>query len=294
MTGSEVPEISVVLAYGGNHAALMRCLSAIRDSSVRYALIVVCTNDEKDALSIGNEDVSFVTTSSTDIGRQRALGMRASRAPLVAVTRHDTVPASGWLRHFFEAHRAHDVAAIGGPVIAAVNAGPGALAEYLSEYSRFASKVANEQATDLAATNVCYRRDALPLEAIAGAGYEELSLHARLLREGKRLRYDPAVPVFVADSQKITTYLRRRFKFSRSFAQRRTEGASLGRRLIWTLGSPLLPSLLIARTTAGALRNGQERDLLRAFPLVALFHLAAGFAEGLGYAESFLPGKERL
>lgn len=277
----EMPEISVVLVFRGDEAAILRCFHALRDDSVRSEMIVV--HPAPRPWSDPPAGVKLLAYDSEDVGWLRAAGIAAATAPLVALTRDDARAAAGWLRHFITEHRHDDAAAIGGPVLAAPQSGKVALAAYLTEYSRFASARPESDARDLAATNVCYKLAALPLDRIAREGFRETSIHDGLRQAGCRLRYDPAFPVILVPTMAALPFMRERFFESRRFAEARAAAATTGARLALRFGSVLLPGVFTARTFARAFRNGRGRDLLRALPLVVLFHLVAAAGEAAGY-----------
>ncbi|MEO8217564.1 MAG: hypothetical protein ABI718_10830 [Acidobacteriota bacterium] len=289
------PEISVVLAFSGDRAALARCLRAIREPGVRSELIVAYADREAAPTKTNPEfeRVRFVE-SAEGIGRMRAAGIAVATAPLIAITRDDACPAPGWLAHFVRSHDRTDASAIGGPVLVEEDASLTALAAFLSEYSAFTSVSFDANAADLAASNVCYKKSALPFDDIADYGYREMALHERLRAEGRRLQYDPAVPVFLPAREQLLKFALGRFRMSRRFARDRAADTSAMRRSMLALGSPLLPALFIARTSSRAIRNRRGRELLRSLPLIAFFHIVAAGGEALGYLQSVVrPGGGR-
>jgi glycosyltransferase involved in cell wall biosynthesis len=123
------PDISVVIATCGRVDLLDRCLDALMRQLLearRFEIIVVDEQPRQDTRQLvavwragagaGGPAIHYAAHAGPPgPAAARNLGWRRARAPIVAFTEDDTVPAPGWLRHALSAFGEH-VDALTGPV----------------------------------------------------------------------------------------------------------------------------------------------------------------------------------
>lgn len=215
------------------------------------------------------------------------LGVAAAAGAFIAITNHDCLVPSDWLRRLLARHDTGEYAAVGGAIL---NGTPGSLigtAAYWSEFNEFTSGRPAGPVPGVPQCNVCFRRRVLtgtaPFPAVR-FGAEELTFNYELTRAGGVFYFDPAIRV---------THLNRT-TFAAFLAHQRTLGAgsAMARRLVPLAGTvatrrrvliPFLVPLRIGRVL-GRIARRHPRELPRALLLVPL--LAAGYAAwAAGFAQ---------
>ena len=114
------PEISVVVPAFNEEHYLPACLEALRQQRHAPAHeVIVVDNASTDATAAiaRSFDVRLVSEPLRGVARARHTGFMAARAPIIASTDADCMPASDWLARIRDAFREHpEVAALGGYV----------------------------------------------------------------------------------------------------------------------------------------------------------------------------------
>ncbi len=213
----------------------------------------------------------------------RHIGVQRARGEIVAILEDHGAVEEGWAARLIEIHRG-PWGAVGGTV---ENGRDGLVnwAAFFCEYTRYMGPVPEGATDDLPGNNIAYKRP-------------HLLRHAHLLKEGKweswindRLRAD-GVPIAATNGAAVRHikpfefrhFLIQRFHFSRSFAGMRRADQAISRRLIFGLGSAVLPALLLFRLTRSVL--SKRRHVGRyvfCLPLVALFLTVGALGEMVGY-----------
>lgn len=179
--------------------------------------------------------------------RRRAAGLRVSRGRIVAMTEDHAVPASDWISCILEAHEQHFLA-IGGAVMNG-SMTPLNSAIYFCDFGRYGLPFESGRAAYVSDVNVAYKREALEKTRDRWwTDYHETTVHWALQRQGFDLFLDnrpvvtqkrPAIGLVDAFSE--------RTQWGRVFAETRTTTVSGGRRVVFALGSILLPPIMFAR-----------------------------------------------
>ena len=283
------PELSVVIASVNGAAHLDLCLNALarQQGGVRGEVIVTdcCGPSTRELVERKYPEVRLISFDRRlPIPELRAIGIAHSRGPLIAVTEDHCVPPPDWYQRIVTAHRA-PYAAIGGAVENASTERLVDWAVFLCEYSRYVNPVPSGVTDDIPGNNVTYKRSALPyIQDLLDAGRWEHFLHWRLQEVGERLFSDPSVVVYHRKSFGVREFLEQRFHYGRSFAGMRVQGGPLGRRLLFVVGSPALPPLLLWRIGDRLFRRRRHRLIyLKSLPLLGLFMLSWAVGEFVGY-----------
>jgi hypothetical protein len=176
-------------------------------------------------------------------------------------------------------------AAVGGAV---ENAATGTLldwAAFLCEYSHCLPPLPAGEAQWLTGNNVVYRREAVTKHlGLLDAGQWENALHDALRADGVQLWCDPEAIVGHAKHYTFGEYFSQRYLYARSYAGARVAGAGAAKKLAMGAAAFALPPLLFVRTVQRILAKGAHTEKLwPSLPLIALFVLAWGGGEVVGY-----------
>jgi GT2 family glycosyltransferase len=218
------------------------------------------------------------------------IGVAAAAAPFIAITNHDCLLTSDWLRRLLARHDAGTYAAVGGAV---ANGTPRSLvgtAAYWSEFNEFTPGRPAGVVPGVPQCNVCFRRSAL-----AGAtpfptvrfGAEELTFNYELTRAGGMFFFDPAIVVTHLNRTGLRAFLAHQHTLG--------VGSAMARRLVPLSGAvatrhraliPLLPALRVSRVLARVARRhpAELPRMIALSPLLLLGYAvwARGFWEGAG------------
>lgn len=287
------PRLTVILvAYGAweDLRSALRCLSA---QTVAHTLecIIVAHSDSEFELRADEPARSFAirvlkSPATTSEGAAKAAGVAAAQAPLVAFAEDHCYPAPEWAEVLIRAHQEGEYAAVGPAVL---NANPHSRVGrggFLLFYSPFMAPVRGE-AQEVPGNQSCYRRDVLIEygDRLAELLECETLLHWDLRARGFRMRMEPAARVYHLNYSRLRPLLHEAHWLSRSFAAQRASGWAPAKRLVYTLGSPLLPGLRLRGILANARRASLGAgELWRALPWLGLALCASAAGEMLGYA----------
>lgn len=219
------------------------------------------------------------------IGQVVLAGVRHSTAPLVAVAEQHSYPEPQWAEALIRAHETWDAVGYG---MTAAN--PESLIGWADMLIAFGPWVEPERPTEceaLPSHNTSYRKDML-LEL--GDGLETLLeterlLHWELRARGYRLFLEPAARTHHLNVSRVRSWLRVRLLSARVFAGDRARSWSTPRRLVYALGSPLIPLVRLARMRADLRRVSAHHKLVpRVIPAVLGGLMVEAAGEFLGYA----------
>src|SRR3954463_1051233 len=169
------PDVSVVVPTCGRADLLARCLQALENQTLprsRYEIIVADDSELR---------------SGPAAARNRR--WRKARAPIVAFTDDDTVPAHDWLERGLEAMK-EDIDAASGRIVMPIPATP-------TDYERDAQGL---ERSEFVTANCLVRKRVLERlggfdEGFRMAWREDSDLHFRLLQSGARLVHAPRAVV---------------------------------------------------------------------------------------------------
>jgi hypothetical protein len=158
-------------------------------------------------------------------------------------------------------------------------------AAFFCEYTPYMAPVAEGESANLPGNNIAYKRP-------------HLLRHAHELEQGRweswindKLRLD-GVPIASTNKAvvrhikpfRLGHFLVQRFHFARSYAGMRRVDQSPLKRLVYGVGSLVLPGLLMLRVTRTAMSKGRNLGRFAAsMPLIALFYTVGAAGESIGY-----------
>lgn len=296
------PALSVVVGLiAGEVACLRRCLAALSQQrpAVDCEILVPFDRPVEAVARLAPEfpSVRFLPVEGLDSAKARAgasrehhdtlrtVGLRAATASAVALTEDHAHVAPDWCAAMLEGlSRFPEAGAVGGAVDCdsdrAVN-----WAVYFCDFGRYQNPVPEGPASFVSDSNVVYRRAAL--DAVRDAwtdDYHETAVHDALARSGHGLVLTPRAVVWQARPDlTLTTALRERYVWARSYAGTRVRGRGLASRLPLAAGTPLLPFLLTLRLARTGASRGHAARFVRVAPLVFLLNVVWSAGELVGY-----------
>jgi hypothetical protein len=283
------PELSVVVPSVNGMSDLSDCLRALEREGhgVRLELLVVerCGEDVRRQVRAAFPFVRMIEVDrSVTIPEMRARAFEAATAPAVAVIEDHVIVPAGWARQMLEALGGAE-RVVGGSV---ENAATGTVldwAAFLCEYSHCLPPLPAGPATWLTGNNVVYPKALLDRHrTIIEAGRWENYLHDALRAAGVPLVCHPEIIVGHKKHYSFAEYLSQRYLYARSYAGARVAGSPFAKRMTFGLAAFVLPPLLFYRTVARIMQKGRHRALLlKSVPFIAVFVLAWGWGEVVGY-----------
>jgi hypothetical protein len=286
------PELSVILVTDGLET-IDRTLRHLRKQTVldRIELVLVVPegvriNATAPALE-GFWDTSIVEVEEiSSLSWAREPGIRAARAPVVALAESHTYHGPGWAESLIEAHRGPWAAV--GPGVG--NANPryaSSWANLFLDYGPWLEPEAGREMDALPGHNTSYDRQLL---LAYGADLKHLLeieafLHADMKSMGFRLWMEPRARLGHLNVTRPSSWIRERIIAGRRFGGARAAGFSPLRRTTYAAGSPLIPLIRGARMVPVWRRCARVHRLPRALlPALLLSLLLSAFGEFLGYA----------
>jgi hypothetical protein len=296
VTKSNSPEMSVVVVSLDSYERIRLTLAALIAQTAKHRLEIVIVAPSREGLNLDEANLQeFSGFQVVEVGPIRstgaamAAGFQKAQAPVVAYAEEHSYPFPTWAEALLLAHQ-KPWAAVGAAI---VNANPGTFISWANLFADFGPSVEPALAgvtSQLAWHHVSYKRALL-------AGYEteqlqnlletEGFLHQALQNRGYQLYREPAAKSNHVNVSNFFSLIRCEFVGGRLFgaARVRHNKWSVARRLIYILGSPLIPILRLRRTLQEVQRAGQFNKLFpQILPGVLTALLAHCLGEIFGYA----------
>lgn len=291
MKVTSAPSLSVVVVTTDSYESVRRTVQGVSQQTVREAVQLIIVVPSCQRLDLIEELAGFHSVVQLEVGTvveqgpARAAGARSATAPIVAFLEDHVFPQPDWAEALIEAHR-EPWAAVG-PIV--LNANPDTMVswtQFLLAYGEFSESNAGVVDT-LPGRNCSFKRDLL-----AGYGPEldvmmdaETALLWDLRRAGHQLYLEPKARIGHLNMERLRPWLLTEFHGGRVLASTRAHGWSIGRRLVYLFGSPLIPLVRAGRVLAGTREHlYQHRLLPRVLPWLMLGLVASALGEMVGYA----------
>lgn len=281
--------VSVIVASCNACASIRDCLDCLIQQTDKEVELIVVDNSEDGSGDIMRSHFPQVRMLTQPrgalINELWSAGILRSRGEIVALTTAHCIPAHDWIKQVRAAHKEVAVG-VGGAIDGDARSGLVDWAVCFCRYSRFLPPLSAGEVDDIPADNAAYKR--APLfrhEAQWRDGFWEPQLHHALALEGQVLRIAPAMLVRHRRSYNFAGFLRQRFLHGHKYGSWRASTLSPVKRALMLAASPLIPFVLLQRTSARVLGKGRyQLKFIAAFPLVAAFFVAWACGEALGYA----------
>jgi glycosyltransferase involved in cell wall biosynthesis len=297
MSGRNPPEMSVVVVTPDRYETVRKTVRHLKAQNVKDRLEIVLVAPAVAELGLDVSELkNFLQFRVVEAGpinstaRARAIGIRHTSAPIVALVEDHCFPAPGWAEAIINAHKAGWAAV--GPVMA--NANPDGIiswANLLIEYSPWLEPAKGGTVDHLPGHNGSYKRDVLlnygdQLEAMLEA---ESVLQWDLRAKGHRLYLESKARTFHQNFSTPLSSIPLRFHGGRLFASARARHWPLWQRVLYTAASPFIPLVRLWRIVGQLRRSGRPSHLLpRVLPALIAGLIFDGVGELVGYA--FGPG----
>jgi len=281
--------LSVVVPSVNGWGELRGCLQALEAERAEADLEILVPDRvgkaTRSAIASEFPEVRVIAASaSTTIPELRAMAFEQASGAAVAVIEDHVIVPRGWARAVLKC-LADGEDVIGGAVENAATDRTVDWAAFLCEYHHLLPPIPAGAVDSLTGNNTVYRRSLLArYEEAWRAGQWEDHLHAAMRRSGVTLHQHPEIVVGHRMHYTVGRYFGQRFLYSRAWAGMRSVKAPVPERVARGAGAVLLPPVLFWRVVRTVWRKRSHRhELFRALPLIALFTLAWGAGEMVGY-----------
>lgn len=296
--------VSVIVASYRPPGTLGRCLRSLQSqrTDVEHEVIVVESSGDGTAEAVRRDFPGVRLIASAERlhpGGARNRGAEAARGEILAFVDADCRVDPDWLERLEAAHRRHPEPVLGSSL---ANGNPESRVGWAYYFAAFAPWIPEDSpdggldgrpVPDLPANCLSVERWAFDRHGpfLEEGLCSDTVFNLRVRAAGHRLLFVPGLMVWHDNPTEARALLWRRVRHGRTYALRRAdeEAWTAARRLLYALGAPLLPVVLLARRTLDVLRKGVHRaEYVRSAPLVAVAVLAWSVGEGVGYALSLL------
>ena len=290
------PEMSVVLVSLDSYERIRLTTAALRAQTARRRLEIVIVAPSKEGLHLDATDLQeFFGFQVVEVGPIRstggaiAAGFQKAQAPVVVYAEEHSYPFPTWAEALLLAHE-QPWGVVGG---ALVNANPGTIISWAHLFTDFGPSV--DPALAGVTSHVAWHHSSYKRELLAGYDKEQLQslletegfLHRAIQDRGYQLYLEAAAKSNHLNVSTIASLVRCEFVGGRLFgaARARHDKWSIARRVVYILGSPLIPVLRLRRTLREVRRTGQFDKLFpRILPSLVTGLVAHCLGEISGYA----------
>ncbi len=285
--------LSIVVASSNAVVSIRDCLGClVRQVDQRIELIVVDNSDDGTTEIVRTDfpQIQLMTRPKNAlINELWSAGIRESNGAIVALTTAHCIPAHDWIKQVLDGHLT-EAAGVGGTIDGDPAGNLIDWAVCFCRYNHFLPPLSASEVDDIAADNASYKR--APLfrhEAQWRDGFWEPQLHRALALEGQVLRIAPAMLVRHRHSYNFLGFMMQRFLHGQKYGSWRASTLGFVKRALMLVASPLIPFVLLQRTTRRVLQKGRNRSkFLAALPLIAAFYVAWACGEAAGYAKGLV------
>ena len=294
------PSLAVVLATD-TYDTIRPVVRHLRGQTIRDRLEVVIVGERGRPLGLDHVElegfarVAVVEVESLySVGPARAAGVRAARSPLVFIGETHTYAHPTWAEAMIRAHARSGAGVVPG----FGNANPQSAlswAIFLLDYGQWLHLMPARESTVAPSHNGAFARDVL---LGLGEGLDQALTQGDhltfLLRAAdQRVYFEPAARIDHLNVARLSPWIQERYLGGRLLAGRRAGRWSVGKRVVYFCGTPLIPALLLYRLRR-VLRAAWRKERLPAGTLPAI--LAGGtismVGEMVGYALGAGPSVE--
>lgn len=297
------PAMSAIVLTPDSYDNVRQLMRHLRAQTIAHRMEIVFVAPDVARLNLPMEELScFQGIQTASLGGPprstasvRAVGVRAATAPIIAMTEEHSHPEPDWAEHLLAAYENGPWAAVGPGIVNANPESPISWANFLLEYGQWSDPVPACEPEHLPGHNCSYRRDLLlaygeDLETMLEA---ESLIHWDLTAKGHRICMLPAARTRHWNYSTPLRWLPLRFLGGRLFAgyRSRKQQWPLSKRLVYLMGSPLIPWVRLRRILAESRLPGrpQGSQLPRLMPVLLL----ALAVDALGEATGYLAGPGR-
>ncbi len=214
----------------------------------------------------------------------RARGLALARGEIIALIEDHGIPSWAWSSKIVERHR-QPIAALGGAIENGVDR-PLNWAVYFCDFLRYQNPLPEGESSIASDANVSYKRSALQaIQPVWKEVFHESAVNGALRAQGEAIALAPDVVLYQnRQGLRLSSALKERFVWGRSYAATRAGLAGTFHRMFWAVFAPLLPVLILARMTRMALLKRRTFvAFAKALPLTAALVVSWSWGEFAGY-----------
>jgi|SRR3990172_74382 len=295
MSDGSSPDISVILVTLDHYERIRKTIKYLRSQTVSDSMEVVIVAPSSDKLGLNESELKdFLKFQVVEVGEIEstggciAAGVHKSCAPVISYVEEHVYPEAGWAEALINAHR-KPYAAVGAVIY---NANPGSMISWASLFTDFGPWV--EQSLSIKNRGLAPHQTSYKRSVLLEYGTElktmlevETILHRDLLSKGYQLYLEPAAKVNHLNPSLLSSYLGSEFQGGRLFGTARAhyEHWSIGKRLLYIIGMPLIPLIRLRRVLKEIRRTAVKPNLLPSIlPALIMGLISHSLGEITGYA----------
>lgn len=286
------PLLSVILATPAGYRTIRKTVSHLRSQTVCGLLELVLVAPSQALPDLETEELSGFARYQVveiekfqSIGQANAAGIRQATAPIVALAEDHCFPDPQWAENLIAAHKGPWAAV--GPGVR--NANPNTAvswADLFIGYGPWLTPAPSREAEFLPGHNTSYKREILlgygdQLDAMMEA---ETVLHWDLREKGHRLHMESTASVAHTNFSLWSSWIPAQFYNGRLFAGARAREKPLPWRIMFALGSPLIPIVRLWRIRAGLPSKDLKLRFLSCLHALMIGLAIDGMGQMVGYA----------
>lgn len=283
------PKLSVIVACTRASRDVEPVLSSLRGQAGIESIEIIVVDGSGDQAAERSKGENARTTTirfprGTTLPTLWGAGIAQSRGEIIAIMDAFSIPDPQWIAATLAAHEADDLI-VGGAVDPMPERSLVDWAAYFCEYGQFMRPLKEGVASELPGNNIAFKRAALERgKRFVEPEFWKTYWCRALQQEGVRLRAVSSMVIHDRKSYRLLPFLVRRYHHGRCFAGMRNRQSSAFMRLLYFLGTPLLPVIFLRRITKPVIEKRRYlRQFLLSLPVSILAVVSWSWGECCGY-----------
>ncbi|MBL8151293.1 MAG: glycosyltransferase [Blastocatellia bacterium] len=284
------PKVSIIIASYNSKSTIEKCLQALlaQKEEETFEIIVVDSSDDATSELVSNKypEVRLYTFSERKFpGDARNFGISKAMGSIVAFTDTDCVPHPNWIKELVNAQKQYPL--IGGSVDIA---NPAKLISWASYFCEFSQWIPNSKNRFIEMPGCCLAIDKAFFEKfgpfIEGTYCSDTAFHWKANQSGYYPFFVNSMRVSHLNIDKFTKFVKKQFSHGKQFARVRVKekNFTILQRIIYVLGSPLIPLLLFFRNSQRVCKAQRYiKEFVKASPFTLLGLTLWSLGEAVGY-----------
>jgi hypothetical protein len=286
------PLLSAIVVTPDTYETVRALMNALKQQTAASKMEIVLVVPSRENAAIDGSDLEIFHQSqiielpNAPHTLAKAEGVRRARAELVAFTEDHCFPAPNWAERLIVAHRREY--AVVGPAVKSAN--PQTLvsqADFYIAYGKWAAPIESSEVDFLMGHNACYKRTALlEYDAELGEVLEaETALQWDMRAHGHRFWLEATTFVRHTNYEQWLPWSDLQWNHARVFAGQRAAKWKLSKRLVFALGSPLIPFVRFVRIRRDMRRARYSLgERLKIYSVIGYGLVIDALGQGAGYA----------
>lgn len=296
--------VSVIIPSYNSSQTIVKCLASLKQQKTleQFEVIVVDSSSDQTASIIEQNFpwVKLYTFSKRKFaGSARNFGVSHSAGEIIAFIDADCFVDPDWICQIIATHKQTELPLIGGAID---NGNPESYTGwgyYFSSFNRWLPQQKENQYKDLATGSLTVKKWLLEQYGVFSDEQfcEDTDFSWRIAKAGYPLLFMPTLKVYHVNLEDVRECLIRKIQHGRFFAHMRKEkyGFSSIQRVVYALGTPFLPFLLLFRCTVQVIHSRSYLwEFIKVFPLTFLYLICWSCGEFLGYLGSKAKAESEL